>query len=79
MKMSENQKPGIGQVPTTNLFRITNFELFAKPNKYVMIAGSLAMATSVGYLIYMNSKGSKTEPQPEEIIQEPVPVKSKWD
>ena len=53
-----------------------------------MIAGSIAMASSVGYLIYMNFKmdDSKTDPQSAEASPSPpspptpqVPVRSKWD
>ncbi|RWS26984.1 small integral membrane protein 8-like isoform X2, partial [Leptotrombidium deliense] len=41
---------------TTTLFRITNFELFAKPNKYVMGFGLVAITACVSYIAYMNTR-----------------------
>eukprot|EP01134_Creolimax_fragrantissima_P003594 CFRG3594T1 len=39
---------GQGRKIATNLFRLTNFELFAKENKFVMMSGLLIMTGIVG-------------------------------
>jgi hypothetical protein len=55
------QQPGDGirGMNTTTLFRITNFELYAKPNKVVMTAGLVAITGCVAYLYYMNLQHKK--------------------
>jgi len=47
--------PGLKGVTTTTLFRTFNFELFAKPNKYVMGFGLIAITGCVSYLAYLNA------------------------
>ena len=47
------REPGLKHARTTNLFRITNFELFAKPNKRVMGLGGFMFLFACGYLVYM--------------------------
>lgn len=44
---------GIRSLKTSGVFRAVNFELYAKPNKYMIIFGSVAFASCVGYLMYM--------------------------
>ncbi|KAI0211867.1 hypothetical protein LSAT2_003275 [Lamellibrachia satsuma] len=39
---------------TTTLFRVTNFELFVKPNTWVMLLGVTAFSFCVGYISYVN-------------------------
>ncbi|RWS12498.1 small integral membrane protein 8-like isoform X2 [Dinothrombium tinctorium] len=51
---SNETKTGIRGMDATTLFKITNFELFAKPNKYVMGAGLVAITSSLCYLAYFN-------------------------
>lgn len=46
---------GIRDARTTAGFRVLNFELFAKPNKVVMIAGIVAFSSCVGYIAYWRS------------------------
>ena len=52
---------GIRSSPATTLFRITNFELYAKPNKFVMVTGATAFLCCCAYLYemrkYWNKKG----------------------
>ncbi|GAB6023324.1 hypothetical protein CHUAL_008127, partial [Chamberlinius hualienensis] len=50
----EYRSPGLRNAQTTNLFRVMNFELFVKPNKYVMAMGITAISLCVGYLAYLN-------------------------
>ncbi|KAH9388567.1 protein of unknown function (DUF4500) [Tyrophagus putrescentiae] len=49
-------KPGDGirSMDTTSLFRITNFELYVKPNKFIMAFGLVAATACFGYLYYWN-------------------------
>lgn len=58
--MAEQAKqPGVGDgiraVRTTGVFRTLNFELYAKPNKYVMIFGVLAISGCFGYLSWLRA------------------------
>ncbi|CAB3365761.1 Hypothetical predicted protein [Cloeon dipterum] len=41
---------------SSTLFRITNFELYTRPNKVVMALGLLGLTISVGYMAYMRSQ-----------------------
>lgn len=47
------QEPGLRHARTTSVFRIVNFELFAKPNKRVMGLGGFVFLGACGYLFYM--------------------------
>lgn len=49
----EIKEPGLRGAKTTNVFRIVNFELFAKPNKRVMGLGSAAFLLACGYILYI--------------------------
>ncbi len=37
---------------STTLFRITNFELFMKPSKFIMIGGVVALSVGTAYALY---------------------------
>ncbi|XP_023332638.1 small integral membrane protein 8 [Eurytemora carolleeae] len=57
-KPAENPKvvgEGIRSVQTSNVFRTLNFELYAKPNKFIMVCGVLAITGCFGYLAWMKS------------------------
>lgn len=47
------REPGLKHARTTNVFRIVNFELFAKPNKRVMGLGGCVFLFACGYILYM--------------------------
>jgi len=49
------RQPGFHSVKATSLFRTFNFELFVRPNKYVMGFGLIAITGCVSYLAYMNA------------------------
>lgn len=57
--MAAEPKPGAGDgirtVRTTGVFRTLNFELYAKPNKYVMVFGLLAISGCFGYLTWLRA------------------------
>jgi len=44
---------GIRSLKTSGVFRAVNFELYARPNKYMMTFGICAFSFCVGYMIYM--------------------------
>ncbi|XP_057672685.1 small integral membrane protein 8 [Diorhabda carinulata] len=83
--MSEkNSAPGDGlrSVRTTALFRAVNFELYTKPNAFIMGLGLMAIAGCAGYIAYMRSKyegmgyyGALKEDGTEHFEKK----KSKWD
>ncbi|XP_045191072.1 small integral membrane protein 8-like [Mercenaria mercenaria] len=50
---TEAKEPGLRGVKTTNIFRMVNFELFAKPNKRVMGLGGFAFLAACGYILYI--------------------------
>ncbi|KAF4533240.1 hypothetical protein B566_EDAN005155 [Ephemera danica] len=50
---------GLRSLRTTTLFRLTNFELYAKPNVVIMGLGILGLSISVGYMMYMRSQYEK--------------------
>ncbi|CAG2162564.1 unnamed protein product [Oppiella nova] len=52
----EPKGDGIRSMGATNVFRVVNFELFVKPNKYAMSAGVCALTLCFGYIFYMNYK-----------------------
>ncbi|XP_026673971.1 small integral membrane protein 8 [Ceratina calcarata] len=57
--MNDKEKPetkpgdGLRSLKSTMLFRAVNYELYARPNKAVMIAGGIVMLGCIGYLVYM--------------------------
>ncbi|XP_054765958.1 small integral membrane protein 8-like [Lytechinus pictus] len=47
---------GIRSIRSTSLFRAVNFELYAKPNKWVMGFGLAALTSCVVYIAYLNAQ-----------------------
>jgi len=47
---------GIRSMKTSNVFRVVNFELYAKPNKWVMMFGLTALTGCLGYLAWMKQQ-----------------------
>ncbi|GAB1607858.1 small integral membrane protein 8-like [Argonauta hians] len=74
---------GWRQAPTTTLFRITNFELFVKPNKPVMYFGISLFAGCAAYILYMNltdeKKGKTYVSLAEDGSLVKRPQTSRWD
>merc|ERR1712213_219243 len=44
---------GIRKLRTSNVFRTLNFELYVKPNKYMMWFGAITFTSCVSYIFYM--------------------------
>ncbi|XP_059468750.1 small integral membrane protein 8 [Neocloeon triangulifer] len=80
----KNEKPGDGirSMRSSTLFRATNFELYAKPNKIIMALGLVGLSVSIGYMAYMRTQHERmglytavdTEGQ-ETLMKRP----SRWD
>ena len=64
---------------TTTLFRVTNFELFVKPNKFVMGFGLTAFSICCGYLLYMNLNYDDNLQRQNDILNQEEKTKSRWD
>ncbi|KAF5271360.1 hypothetical protein FQA39_LY08158 [Lamprigera yunnana] len=61
--MSENKNaPGEGlrSIRTSKLFKLTNFELYAKPNLVVMGMGLIALTGCTLYIAYMRRQYEKS-------------------
>lgn len=82
-KKPANQTPkGFRDLGATTLFRITNFELFVKPNKYVMAFGLTTFSICCGYLFYMNLNYDDQLRKQNAILHQEhqaEQVKSRWD
>ncbi|XP_037093392.1 small integral membrane protein 8-like [Pollicipes pollicipes] len=81
-KSSNHPGDGIRNVKTTNVFRAVNFELYAKPNKVVMVLGSAALAGCLGYILYMRSQADLKNnylAESEDGQLHITPKRSKWD
>ena len=63
----------------TTLFRITNFELYAKPRKPVMFFGLTTFSICCGYLLYMNLTYDDQLQKENAILNQEEKVKSRWD
>jgi len=50
---------GIRSMQTSGIFRTFNFELYAKPNKYMMAFGVIAFSGCIGYLSWMKATHKK--------------------
>jgi len=50
---------GLRSVATTNVFRAVNFELYAKPNRYMITFGILAFSTCVLYIYNMRRSAAE--------------------
>lgn len=80
-----NSGLGLRGINATTLFKVTNFELFVKPNKYVMGFGLLTVTGCVAYLAYLNAVSeNKVENQLYERYnsdgtKETSRKSSKWD
>lgn len=96
MSNSEEGKPpirnsggkgeGLSSLRTTVAFRAFNFELYAKPNKYVMGFGLVAITGCVAYLAYLNATAeNRAEQQIYQVYDTEGSVittqrkKTKWD
>ena len=51
---------GIRSLKTSNPFRILNYELYARPNKYMMFFGVVAFSSCIFYLAKMNYSAKTT-------------------
>ncbi|XP_026466990.1 small integral membrane protein 8-like [Ctenocephalides felis] len=73
---------GLRSLRTTGIFRAVNFELYAKPNMFIMGIGLVGITISLGYIAYMRSKYegmgyySAVKEDGTEIFTK---KKSKWD
>lgn len=83
-------KPGEGirGARSTTFFRLTNFELYARPNKFVMSIGLASLAVSIGLVGYMYYEKYQLEEEVGAPVYKAVdeegeiqyrPKKSKWD
>jgi Domain of unknown function (DUF4500) len=61
-------------LPTTRIFRLLNFELFARPRKSVYLLGSAAFVGLFGYLIYENLRWAEEN---EEEIERALRTRSR--
>ncbi|XP_060516755.1 small integral membrane protein 8 [Cylas formicarius] len=84
--MSKENKPtpgdGLRSVRTTSLFRVVNFELYTKPNVFIMGFGLIAIVGCAAYIAYMRKKyeglgyyGAVKEDGSEEFVKK----RSRWD
>ncbi|CAI9739041.1 Hypothetical predicted protein [Octopus vulgaris] len=82
-KVNSSSSYGWRQAPTTMLFRITNFELFVKPNKPVMFAGISMFVGCVAYIIFMNLNDDKKSRTYVSVAEDGSLIKrqrtSRWD
>ena len=83
---SSGRGEGLSSVKTTLAFRAFNFELYTKPNKYVMGFGLIAITGCVAYLAYLNATAeNRTEQQIYQVYDTEGSVittqrkKTKWD
>lgn len=83
-------KPGEGirGARSTTFFRLTNFELYVRPNKFVMSLGLASLAVSIGLVGYMYYERYQLEEEVGAPVYKAIseegdiqyrPKKSKWD
>ncbi|KAK9297663.1 hypothetical protein QLX08_008714 [Tetragonisca angustula] len=62
-KKDHKAEPGDGlrSLKSTMLFRAVNYELYVRPNKMVMIFGTIAIFSCVGYIVYMRCNSDNTK------------------
>ena len=74
-----NSEPGSGlrSLKTTPGFALFNFELYARPNKVVMIFGLTALTGCVAFLAYMNATSENNNNKGDNIPS--LKRKSKWE
>eukprot|EP00057_Strongylocentrotus_purpuratus_P029111 XP_011683585.1 PREDICTED: small integral membrane protein 8 isoform X2 [Strongylocentrotus purpuratus] len=76
---------GIRSIKSTSLFRAVNFELYAKPNKFIMGFGLAALTGCVAYIAYINAQkeNQKDSDMYEQFRLDGTtimrPKSSKWD
>jgi len=79
---------GIRGARSTTFFRLTNFELYARPNKFVMTLGLASLTVSIGLVGYMYYEKYQLEGQFGSTVYTAIdeegevqyrPKKSKWD
>ena len=75
----EHAKKGLSTLDSTTLFRVTNFELYAKPNRLVMIVGIAAFAGCCTFLVRMRKSAEYSTVQTSSDGQYSYVKKSKWD
>ncbi|CAM1317789.1 Uncharacterised protein g6841 [Pycnogonum litorale] len=83
-KESAKYTGGLRDARTTGVFRAVNFELFVKPNKFVMGFGLVAITGCVAFLAYMNVQSENNKQtvyfaENEDGSQTSRLKKSKWD
>jgi len=73
---------GIRSLKTSGVFRAVNFELYARPNKWIMGFGMIAITGCIGYLAWMKnqhrSQGLYTAMDDQDQLYL-TKRKSKWD
>ncbi|XP_078488738.1 small integral membrane protein 8 [Ciona intestinalis] len=81
-----HHEPGAGLrgLRSTTAFRALNFELYVRPNKYVMGIGLVLITGCVSYLAYMNATAENKSTGVYEVYNTDGSVqtekrKSKWD
>ncbi|XP_076031808.1 small integral membrane protein 8-like [Oratosquilla oratoria] len=77
-----NRGDGIRSIRTTNVFKVVNFELYAKPNAVIMTFGVIGILGSAAYLAYMKSQHREKKVYvaiAEDGTEELMTKKSKWD
>ncbi|XP_076758649.1 small integral membrane protein 8 [Xylocopa sonorina] len=62
-KKNNESAPGDGlrSLRSTILFRAVNYELYIKPNKMIMIFGTIAMFGCIGYITYMRCNSDNSQ------------------
>ena len=73
-------RSGIASAPATTLFRVTNFELYAKPNKIIMVVGVTVFLSCCTYLYQMRQFApTKVDTKTSNDGGFSYSQKSKWD
>jgi len=67
---------GLRSLKTTPGFALFNFELYAKPNKFVMVFGLTALTGCIAFLAYMNANSENKEAAVDKHTFKKV---SKWE
>ncbi|XP_052098901.1 small integral membrane protein 8-like [Mytilus californianus] len=80
---TSKEPQGLGSLRTTSFFRVVNFELFAKQNKFTMSMGTVMLIGCISYIVYMNVTDSKKKKSyvainPDGTLESRVRT-SKWD
>jgi len=54
-KVENKPGDGIRNLQTSGVFRTLNFELYAKPNRFIMAVGLIGISGCIGYLAWMRA------------------------